>query len=74
MNEGNQTMTYDVFMDARQFHGVAGMAVRLGRALEKWGREAAQPLDRDAQRREYDRQAGIEARMLQSERLLTRHR
>jgi hypothetical protein len=74
MNEGNQAMTYDVFMDAQQFHGVPGVAVRLGRALEKWGRSAAQPIDREALRREYDRQSGIEARMLQCERLATRHR
>jgi hypothetical protein len=74
MNEGKSTMTYNTFMDARQIHGVPGIAVRLGRALENWGREVSKPVDRDAQRREYERQVGNEARMLQVERVVGRLR
>ncbi|MGB3910739.1 MAG: hypothetical protein WBL06_09745 [Pseudolysinimonas sp.] len=69
MNEGKATMTY-TFMDTRQITGVPGIAVRLGRALENWGRKVSQPVDRDAQRREYERQAGNEARMQHVERLV----
>ncbi|MEO8528275.1 MAG: hypothetical protein ABI435_04290 [Pseudolysinimonas sp.] len=73
MNEVKGTMTYNTFMPARMttqnYPGVAGLAVRLGRALEGWGREAADPIDRDARRREYARQLGIETRMRQMERL-----
>jgi hypothetical protein len=32
---------------ASEIRGIAGVAVRLGRALEEWGRRAARPLDRD---------------------------
>lgn len=74
MNEGKSTMTYNTFMDARQITGVPGIAVRLGRALENWGREVSKPVDRDAQRREYERQVGNEARMLQVERVVGRLR
>jgi hypothetical protein len=70
MNEGKSTMTYSTFMDARQITGIPGVAVRLGRALENWGREVAKPVDRDAQRREYERQVGNETRMLHVERLV----
>lgn len=70
MNEGKQAMTYNTFMDARQITGVPGVAVRLGRALEDWGRKVAKPVDREAQRREYERQVGNEARMLHVERLV----
>ena len=73
MNEGKSTMAY-TFMDARQITGVPGIAVRLGRALENWGREVSKPVDRDAQRREYERQAGNEERMLQVERVVGRLR
>jgi hypothetical protein len=31
---------------AQDFGGLAGLAVRLGRALESWGEQAAQPLTR----------------------------
>ena len=86
MNEGNGTMTAmlstgsaGTFMDTGNFSGVPGVAVRLGRALEIWGRQrslktAAHPIDRDARRREYDRQLGNETRMLQMERLGLQHR
>lgn len=70
MSEGNSAMTCDVFMETRRITGVPGVAVRLGRALEDWGRKVAKPVDRDAQRREYERQIGNEARMLQVERLV----
>ncbi|MEO5535309.1 MAG: hypothetical protein ABIR17_09285 [Pseudolysinimonas sp.] len=66
-------MTYNTFLPTRamtaSYPGVAGLAVRLGRALENWGREAADPIDRDARRREYERQLGIATRMQQMERL-----
>jgi hypothetical protein len=80
MNEGKSAMTYNAtalagkFMDTRQITGVPGIAVRLGRALEDWGRKVSTPIDRDAQRREYERQVGNEARMLQSERLVRQPR
>jgi hypothetical protein len=74
MNEGKSTMTYNTFMDARQITGVPGIAVRLGRALEDWGRKVSTPIDRDAQRREYERQLGNEARMLHVERLVRQPR
>lgn len=74
MNEGKSTMTYNTFMDARQITGVPGIAVRLGRALENWGREVSKPVDREALRREYERQVGNEARMLQVERVVSRLR
>lgn len=74
MNEGKSTMTYNTFMDARQITGLPGIAVRLGRALENWGREVSKPVDRDAQRREFERQAGNEARMQHVERLVRQPR
>lgn len=74
MNEGKGAMTYDAFMDVRSISGVPGVAVRVGRALESWGRRAAEPMDRDAVRREYERQLENETRMLQMERLGLQHR
>lgn len=70
MNEGKSAMAYGTFMETRRITGVPGIAVRLGRALEDWGRKVAKPIDRDAQRREYERQVGNETRMLQVERLV----
>jgi hypothetical protein len=79
MNEGKSAMTYSTFMETQnaaceRITGLAGIAVRLGRALENWGREVSKPIDRDAQRREYERQVGNEARMLRVERLVRHHR
>lgn len=74
MNEGNSAMAYGTFMDARQITGVPGIAVRLGRTLENWGRKASQPVDRETQRRDFERQVGNEARMLHAERLVRRPR
>ena len=78
MNDGRGTMTYDTFMDTRSISGVPGIAVRLGRALENWGRQrslkAPASTDREALRREHERQLGIEARMLRNERLVLQHR
>lgn len=75
MNEGNGAMTYDAFMDCPQrISGVPGLAVRLGRALENWGRQAAQPIDREALRRERERMLANEARMLRNERLARQYR
>jgi hypothetical protein len=88
MNEGKGIMTYDAFMShgvstragsgAPALHGVPRLAVELGRALENWGRRsagvAAHPTDREALRREHERQLGIEARMLRNERLGLQHR
>lgn len=75
MNEGNGAMTYGAFMDCPQrISGVPGLAVRLGRALENWGRRAARPVDREAVRRERERLLANEARMLSNERLARQHR
>jgi hypothetical protein len=70
MNEGKAAMTLNTFMDTKHISGVPGIAVRLGRALENWGREVSKPIDREALRRDYERQAGNEARMLHAERLV----
>lgn len=74
MNEGKSTMTYNAFMETQRISGLPGVAVRLGRALENWGRKVSKPVDRDAQRREIERQVGNEARMLHAERLVRHHR
>lgn len=83
MNEGKSAMTYDAFMDknycVEAIRGVPGIAVRLGRALENWGRlrwlnSAAHPVDREAQLRERERMLANEARMLRNERLVRQHR
>ena len=79
MNEGKGVMTYDTFMETPSISGVPGIAVRLGRALENWGRAhssatRSEPTNREARRREHERQQGIEARMLHDERLLLQHR
>jgi hypothetical protein len=45
-------MTTHSLPTTTDFAGVAGLAVRLGRALERWGTRAAQPLGRaDLERR-----------------------
>ena len=49
--------------------GVPGLAVRLGSALEKWGRDAARPTDPLAVDRELRRQDELKTRMLMTERL-----
>ena len=49
--------------------GVPGLAVRLGTALEKWGRDAARPTDPLAIARELRRQDAVKTRMLMTERL-----
>lgn len=51
--------------------GVRGLAVRLGRALENWGREAASRTDLLAVRDELRRQDELKTRML-SDRLTLR--
>lgn len=73
MNEGNSAMSRGAMsngavIDARCITGVPGLAVRIGRALEAWGREVSRPVDRETLRREYERQRDHEARMLASER------
>lgn len=47
--------------------GVPGLAVRLGRAIELWGRRAARRPGREAQRREFDRLMAAEARRRDAE-------
>lgn len=83
MNEGKSPMTYGAFMGTNYgveaIHGVPGIAVRLGRALEKWGLHrwmdgVSQPIDREALRRDRERQLANEARMMQVERLYREHR
>jgi hypothetical protein len=39
---------------AVSIHGIAGFAVRLGEALERWGREVSVPLSRDELSRIHD--------------------
>ena len=41
------TMTHDGFARAPQIHGIAGVAVRVGRALEGWGRRVGEPMTRE---------------------------
>jgi hypothetical protein len=72
MSEGNAAMTCDTFMETRHISGVPGIAVRLGVALENWGRQVSKPIDRETRRREFDRLADNEARMLHAERLVRR--
>ncbi|WP_309711897.1 hypothetical protein [Pseudolysinimonas sp.] len=62
------------FMETQHISGLPGIAVRLGRALENWGREVSKPIDREAQRRDFERQVGNEARMLHAERLVRHYR
>lgn len=57
-------MTYDTFLDARALGGMPGIAVRLGRALEEWGRRAARPVDRETLQLEYARQRDVRDRAL----------
>ena len=74
MNEGNVAMTYDAFMECPpRISGVPGLAVRLGRALENWGRRVAPPTDREALRRDRERMLANEARMLRNESLARQH-
>ena len=49
--------------------GVPGLAVRLGSALEKWGRDAARPTDPLAIDRELRRQDAVKTKMLMTERV-----
>jgi len=46
-----------------------GVAVRLGLALEKWGRDAARPTDPLAIQRELRRQDQVKTKMIMTERL-----
>ena len=50
------------------FGGVPGIAIRLGRALEDWGRRAARPVDRETLRLEYERQCAVRDRAFDAER------
>jgi hypothetical protein len=43
------TMTHDGFAGGTRIHGVGGVAVRLGRAIERWGRRVAEPMTREQQ-------------------------
>ncbi len=43
------TMTHDGSAAASRIGGIAGFAVRVGRALERWGERIAQPPTRDEQ-------------------------
>ncbi len=60
------TMTQNAYAGASQIRGIAGVAVRLGRALELWGQRAAQPPTREQQELriaiEREARAAIEAR------------
>jgi len=52
--------------------GLPGLAVRLGQALEKWGRDAAQPTDPFAIQRELRRQDDVKTKMM-ADRLIFRN-
>jgi len=41
------TMTHDGFAGGTRIHGIGGVAVRVGRALELWGRRFAEPMTRE---------------------------
>lgn len=60
--EGAEPMSYSATLT-----GVPGLAVRLGRAIESWGRRAARRPDRETQRREYARLSAAEARRRDAE-------
>lgn len=60
--EGAERMTYSATLT-----GVPGLAVRLGRAIERWGRRAARRPDREAQRLEFARLAAAESRRRNAE-------
>jgi hypothetical protein len=66
--KGGRAPAYNVTYPAMPA-GVPGLAVRLGSALEKWGRDAARPADPLAVRRELRRQDELKTRMLMTERL-----
>ena len=53
-----------------RLRGMPGIAIRLGAALERWGREHL--VDRDVQRRRYENLRAAEARMRAAERTLLR--
>jgi hypothetical protein len=67
-NTPTRTAAYNVTYRAVPA-GVPGLAVRLGAALEKWGRDAARPTDPLAIDRELRRQDEIKTRMLMTERI-----
>jgi hypothetical protein len=41
------TMTHDGFAAGGQIRGIGGVAVRVGRAIEHWGRRIAEPVTRE---------------------------
>jgi hypothetical protein len=41
------TMTHDGFAAGSRIHGIAGLAVRVGHALEGWGRRLGEPMTRE---------------------------
>ncbi|MEO7898087.1 MAG: hypothetical protein ABIR65_12410 [Pseudolysinimonas sp.] len=43
------TATQNGYAAGSQIHGIAGIAVRLGRALQVWGQHAAEPVTREQQ-------------------------
>jgi len=43
------TMTHDGFAGGSQIHGIPGVAVKVGRALEVWGRRVSEPATREQQ-------------------------
>lgn len=45
----------------RDLQGIPKLAVRLGRALERWGARAARPMGRDEQRRRHEAQQQAQA-------------
>jgi hypothetical protein len=55
-------MTYSV-----ELSGIPGVAVRIGRALETWGRRAARRPDREFLQREIERRSAIESRLRDAE-------
>lgn len=55
-------MTYSV-----ELTGIPGIAVRVGRALETWGRRTARRPDREFLRREFDRQSATDTRLRDAE-------
>lgn len=56
MSEGVETMMATYEVSIRDLRGLPLIAVRAGRALERWGARAAQPVDADEQRIRFEAQ------------------
>ena len=60
MSEGVEIMTATYEVSVRDLRGLPLIAVRAGRALERWGARAAQPVDTDERRIRFEAQRGAQ--------------